>query len=142
VERSPWRCPRRLPESSAVLWRIIPSNDEEYLFTRFEKARKQTGLVKALNQQYQAGRQLTGAFRALLSPEEFLDLGEKFEVQEEKLFGKEGLEKVVPRVATWRNGWELSISPHLRLSFEGPGPMITGVRPGRIRFQAGRPLSG
>jgi hemerythrin-like domain-containing protein len=39
------------------------------------------------------------AFRSVISPKEFLDLGEAFEANEEKLFGKDGFEKVVVQVA-------------------------------------------
>jgi hemerythrin-like domain-containing protein len=39
------------------------------------------------------------AFRGVISPKEFLDLGEEFEAKEEKLFGKDGFEKVVAQVA-------------------------------------------
>ena len=39
------------------------------------------------------------AFRAVISPKEFLDLGEKFEAKEEKLFGENGFEKMVAQVA-------------------------------------------
>jgi hemerythrin-like domain-containing protein len=118
-------------------------DEEEYLFTRFERAGKMVGLVKLLFQQHQAGRQLTArlqelltpahlgqapdraqvaaylgaftrmyrphaaredtvlypAFRAVISPKEFLDLGEAFEEKEERLFGKHGFEKIVAQVA-------------------------------------------
>jgi hemerythrin-like domain-containing protein len=39
------------------------------------------------------------AFRSVISPKEFLDLGEVFEAKEEKLLGKDGFEKVVAQVA-------------------------------------------
>jgi hemerythrin-like domain-containing protein len=39
------------------------------------------------------------AFRSVISPKEFLDLREEFEDKEEKLFGKNGFEKVVAQVA-------------------------------------------
>ena len=136
-----------LQEATGIIRRFIEDyhekDEEEYLFTRFETAGKQTELVKVLYQQHQAGRKVTAAlqgllsrdrwgkstdrrqaavylhafarmyrphaaredtvlypaFRALLSPKEFLDLGEKFEAKEEKLFGKDGFEKVVAQVA-------------------------------------------
>jgi hemerythrin-like domain-containing protein len=39
------------------------------------------------------------AFRSVISPREFLALGETFEDKEEKLFGKHGFEKIVAQVA-------------------------------------------
>jgi hemerythrin-like domain-containing protein len=39
------------------------------------------------------------AFRAIVSPEEYDELGEKFEEKEEKLFGKGGFDKMVEEVA-------------------------------------------
>jgi len=118
-------------------------DEEEYLFTRFERAGKMVDLVKLLFQQHQAGRQLTArlqemltpahlgqapdraqvaaylgafsrmyrphaaredtvlypAFRSVISPQEFMDLGDAFEVKEERLFGKHGFEKIVAQVA-------------------------------------------
>jgi hemerythrin-like domain-containing protein len=118
-------------------------DEEEYLFTRFERAGKMVDLVKLLFQQHQAGRQLTArlqelltpahlgqapgrarvaaylrafarmyrphaaredtvlytAFRSVISPKEFMALGDAFEVKEEKLFGKDGFEKIVTQVA-------------------------------------------
>jgi hemerythrin-like domain-containing protein len=136
-----------LREATGVIRRFVEDyhekDEEEYLFTRFEKAGKLVELVKVLYQQHQAGRKLTTAlqgllsqgrwgkaperqqaavylhafarmyrphaaredtvlypaFRAVISPKEFLDLGEKFEAKEEKLFGKDGFEKVVAQVA-------------------------------------------
>ncbi len=38
-------------------------------------------------------------FREAVSPEEFDALGDKFEEEEEKLFGKEGFEKMMAQVA-------------------------------------------
>lgn len=134
-------------EATGVIRRFVEDyhekDEEEYLFTRFEKAGKQVELVKVLYQQHQAGRKLTAAlqgllspnrwgkaperqqaavylhafarmyrphaaredtvlypaFRALISPKDFLALGEKFEAKEEKLFGKDDFEKVVAQVA-------------------------------------------
>ena len=136
-----------LREATGVIRRFVEDyhekDEEEYLFTRFEKAGKLVELVKVLYQQHQAGRKLTTAlqgllsrdrwgkaperqqaavylqafarmyrphaaredtvlypaFRTVISPKEFLDLGEKFEAKEEKLFGKDGFEKVVAQVA-------------------------------------------
>lgn len=39
------------------------------------------------------------AFRAIVSPKEYDELGEKFEDKEKELFGKEGFEKMVDQVA-------------------------------------------
>jgi hemerythrin-like domain-containing protein len=39
------------------------------------------------------------AFHSVLSPKEYESLGEKFEEQEDKLFGEHGFEKVVEQVA-------------------------------------------
>jgi hemerythrin-like domain-containing protein len=39
------------------------------------------------------------AFRSVISPKEFMALGESFEDKEEKLFGKNGFEKIVGQVA-------------------------------------------
>jgi hemerythrin-like domain-containing protein len=118
-------------------------DEEEYLFTRFDKAGKLVDLVKVLYEQHQAGRKLTAhlqglispalfsqgparlqvaenlqaftrmyrphaaredtvlypAFRLVISPKEFMALGETFEDKEEKLFGKDGFEKIVGQVA-------------------------------------------
>ncbi|RJR45991.1 MAG: hypothetical protein C4567_02755 [Deltaproteobacteria bacterium] len=41
------------------------------------------------------------AFRAVVSPREFAELGDKFEVQEDLRLGKGGYEKVVAQVADW-----------------------------------------
>jgi hemerythrin-like domain-containing protein len=136
-----------LREATGITRRFVEDyhekDEEEYLFTRFEKAGKLVDLVKVLYQQHQAGRKLTDAlqgllsrdrwgkaperhqaaahlhtfsrmyrphaaredtvlyptFRSVISPKEFLDLGEVFEAKEEKLFGKDGFEKVVAQVA-------------------------------------------
>jgi len=59
-----------------------------YLFTRMYRphaAREDTVLYPA--------------FRSIISPKEFMALGEKFEAKEEKLFGKDGYEKIVAKVA-------------------------------------------
>jgi hemerythrin-like domain-containing protein len=39
------------------------------------------------------------AFRSVISPKEFMALGDAFEVKEERLFGKHGFEKIVAQVA-------------------------------------------
>ena len=39
------------------------------------------------------------AFRSVISPKEFITLGDTFEDKEEKLFGKHGFEKIVAQVA-------------------------------------------
>jgi hemerythrin-like domain-containing protein len=136
-----------LREATGVIRRFVEDyhekDEEDYLFTRFEKAGKLVELVRVLYQQHQAGRELTTAlqgllsrerwgkaperqqaagylhafarmyrphaaredtvlypaFRAVISPKEFLDLGEQFEAKEEKLFGKDGFEKVVAQIA-------------------------------------------
>ncbi|MGB8991576.1 MAG: hemerythrin domain-containing protein [Desulfobaccales bacterium] len=136
-----------LQEATGLIRRFIEDyhekDEEEYLFTRFEKAGKMVDLVKVLYQQHQAGRQVTArlqegltpaqlgqapgrarvaaylhaftrmyrphaaredtvlypAFRSVISPKEFIALGETFEDKEEKLFGKHGFEKIVAQVA-------------------------------------------
>lgn len=136
-----------LKEATGLIRRFVEDyhekDEEEYLFTRFEKAGKMVELVKVLYQQHQAGRQLTvhlqgllapdllsqpmarlqaasdlsaftrmyrphaaredtvlyPAFRSVIPPEEFMALGESFEDKEEKLFGKDGFEKIVGQVA-------------------------------------------
>ena len=118
-------------------------DEEEFLFTRFDKAGKLTGLVKVLFAQHQAGRKVTAlleglttpaalktpaerqklgknlaafirmyrphaawedtvlypAFRSIISPQEFIALGDKFEDKERALFGQDGFEKIVTEVA-------------------------------------------
>jgi hemerythrin-like domain-containing protein len=136
-----------LREATGIIHRFVEDyhekDEENYLFTRFEKAGKLVELVTVLRRQHQAGRRLTGAlqgllsgnhlsrapqrrqaaaylhaftrmyrphaaredtvlypaFRSVISPKEFMDLGEEFEDKEEKLFGKNGFEKVVAQVA-------------------------------------------
>jgi hemerythrin-like domain-containing protein len=135
-----------LKDATGLIRRFVEDyhekDEEEYLFTRFEKAGKLVDLVKVLYQQHQAGRQLTAhlqtsltpdlfsrplarlkvasylrdftrmyrphaaredtvlypAFRSVISPKEFMALGETFEDKEEKLFGKNGFEKIVDQV--------------------------------------------
>jgi hemerythrin-like domain-containing protein len=136
-----------LQEAIGLIRRFVEDyhekDEEDYLFTRFEKAGKLVDLVKVLYQQHQAGRKLTAtlqgllspdrwgqaanrqkvaahlhdfsrmyrphaaredtvlypAFRTVLSPKEFLDLGDRFEDKEVELFGENGFEKIVTQVA-------------------------------------------
>ena len=136
-----------LQESTGLIRRFVEDyhekDEEEYLFTRFDKAGKLVDLVKLLYEQHQAGRKLTAhlqglispalfskeparlqvveglqaftrmyrphaaredtvlypAFRSVITPKEFMALGEAFEDKEEKLFGKDGFEKIVGQVA-------------------------------------------
>jgi hemerythrin-like domain-containing protein len=118
--------------------------EEDYLFPRFEKARRLADLTSVLRAQHQAGRRLTDqvtqlaslqalkdparadtlkstlrqfnrmyrphearedtvlfpALRDIVSKQEFGALGEDFEKKEHQLFGEEGFEKIVDRVAT------------------------------------------
>jgi hemerythrin-like domain-containing protein len=117
--------------------------EEDYLFPRFEKARRLTDLTTVLKAQHQAGRRVTEeilrlatasslkdatsaarlrelmqqfirmyephearddtvlfpALREIVSKEEFGALGEDFEKKEHELFGEDGFEKMVDRVA-------------------------------------------
>jgi hemerythrin-like domain-containing protein len=112
--------------------------EEDFLFPRFEKARKLVDLVTTLRAQHAAGRALTDsitrystaqsssdplvaalrafvrmyrpheareetvlfpAFRDVVSPKEFRELGEHFEDKEHQLFGKEGFEGIVVQIA-------------------------------------------
>ncbi|MFA5109883.1 MAG: hemerythrin domain-containing protein [Desulfobaccales bacterium] len=136
-----------LKEAVGLIRRFVEDyhekDEEEYLFTRFNKAGKLVDLVKVLYAQHQGGRQLTArlvetlvpahfsqapgrtrvaaylqafsrmyrphaaredtvlypAFRSVISPKEFMALGDLFEDKEEKLFGKDGFEKIVAQVA-------------------------------------------
>jgi hemerythrin-like domain-containing protein len=118
--------------------------EEDYLFPRFEKARRLADLTKVLREQHQAGRRVTEqitmlataqtlkdpssatrlkdlmrqfvrmygphearedtvlfpALRSVVSKNEFDALGEDFEKKEHQLFGEEGFEKMVERVAS------------------------------------------
>jgi hemerythrin-like domain-containing protein len=118
--------------------------EEDYLFPRFEKARKLADLTMVLRTQHQAGRRLTDqitqlataatlkdasaaarlrdamrqfnrmysphearedtvlfpALRSIVSKNEFDALGEEFENKEHQLFGEDGFEKMVDRVAS------------------------------------------
>jgi len=118
--------------------------EEDYLFPRFEKARRLTDLTTVLRAQHQAGRRVTEritqlatlqsiknpeaagqlkelmrqfvrmyephearedtvlfpAFRGIVSKQEFGALGEEFEKKEHAMFGEDGFEKMVDRVAS------------------------------------------
>jgi hemerythrin-like domain-containing protein len=118
--------------------------EEDYLFPRFEKARRLTELTQVLRAQHQAGRRVTEqitrlataqtlkdpraaatlrdamhqfvrmygphearedtvlfpALRNIVSKQEFGALGEEFEKKEHQLFGDDGFEKMVDRVAS------------------------------------------
>ena len=118
-------------------------NEENFLFPRFEKAKKMTDLVAVLRTQHERGRTLTDLiransnqqalksaetrkktsgyirqfvrmynphearedtvlfpeFRRIVSQNEYDSLGEEFEDQEHKLFGEDGFEKYVDKVA-------------------------------------------
>ena len=116
--------------------------EENYLFTRFQKANQLTDLVQVLLQQHKAGRAITDhiiqltkitdasdderqmliklltdfntmyrphearedtvlfpAFRKITSKSEYDSLGEEFEKNEHKLFGSDGFETMVSKVA-------------------------------------------
>jgi hemerythrin-like domain-containing protein len=117
--------------------------EENFLFPRFEKAKKLTDLVAVLRTQHERGRTLTDLirtnanqlalknpetrkktllfirqfvrmynphearedtvlfpeFRRIVSQNEYDSLGEEFEDQEHKLFGEDGFEKYVEKVA-------------------------------------------
>jgi hemerythrin-like domain-containing protein len=49
-------------------------------------------------------------FRRIVSQNECDALGEEFEDQEHKLFGEDGIEKYVEKVARWKKRWALTIS--------------------------------
>jgi len=117
--------------------------EEDFLFSRFEKANQLVDLVKVLRDQHQAGRRVTDvtirlaklrslkneseraqlassmrqfirmynphearedtvlfpAFHKIVTPHEFDSLGEDFEKKENELFGEDGFEKMVDKVA-------------------------------------------
>jgi len=117
--------------------------EEDYLFPRFEQAKRLTDLTTVLRAQHQAGRRVTDritqlltskalkdgqavrplrdalqgfirmyephearedtvlfpAFRTLVSKQEYGALGEAFEKREHQLFGADGFETIVERVA-------------------------------------------
>lgn len=112
--------------------------EENFLFPRFEKAKKLVDFVAILKTQHQAGRILTQeilqksknlqkekdhlilamqnfirmyephaaqedtvlfpAFHNIVSKNEYVELGETFEEQEQKHFGKDGFEKILSEV--------------------------------------------
>ena len=118
--------------------------EEDFLFPRFEKARRLADLTRVLRVQHQAGRRLTDqvthlatlqalkdpsraaslknalrqfirmyrphearedtvlfpALREIVSREALGGLGEDFEKKEHQLFGEDGFERIVDRVAT------------------------------------------
>jgi hemerythrin-like domain-containing protein len=118
--------------------------EEDYLFPRFDKARRLTDLTAVLRAQHRAGRGVTEqisrlatthtlkdqraaatlrdamhqfvrmyaphearedtvlfpALRSIISKQEFGALGEEFEKKEHALFGEDGFEKMVDRVAS------------------------------------------
>lgn len=74
------------------------------LFGKGPVRRQAVEYLKAFTRMYRphAAREdtvLYPAFRSVISPKEFMALGESFEDKEEKLFGKDGFEKIVGRVA-------------------------------------------
>lgn len=117
--------------------------EEEFLFPRYDAARRLTDLTSVLRKQHHVGRLITDeilhladarslrdataaarlrgllkqfvrmyephearedtvlfpALRGIVSPHEFGALGEDFEKREHQLFGEEGFEKMVDRVA-------------------------------------------
>jgi hemerythrin-like domain-containing protein len=64
-----------LKDATGLIRRFVEDyhekDEEEYLFSRFEKAGKLVDLVKVLYQQHQAGRQLTVHLQASLTPDLF-----------------------------------------------------------------------
>jgi hemerythrin-like domain-containing protein len=136
--------------------------EENFLFPRFEKARKLTDLVAVLRVQHERGRILTdlirsGAnhralktaaarkemlgylrqfvrmynphearedtvlfpeFRRIVSRNEYDSLGEEFEKQEHTLFGDDGFEKYVEKVAVLEQSLDIGdlsqFTPHLK----------------------------
>jgi hemerythrin-like domain-containing protein len=119
--------------------------EEEFVFTRFERKNKLADLTKILRAQHLAGRTLTDqileygklqeeaisedqrqklinlldffnrmyrphearedtvlfpSLRSVVTAEEFDEMGEKFEEREHQLFGKNGFDKMVEKVAT------------------------------------------
>ena len=65
------------------------------------------------------------AFRSVISPKDFMALGEAFENKEEKLFGKNGFEKIVGQVADLEN--QLGI---YQLTNFTPSATLAGGQPG------------
>ena len=65
------------------------------------------------------------AFRSVISPNDFKALGETFEDKEEKLFGKNGFEKIVSQVADLEKQLEI-----YQLTDFTPTAAMTGEQPG------------
>jgi len=139
--------PKAVMDSAKIIRSFIEDYheqlEEKFLFPRFKKAGRLTGLVDVLLQQHQGGRRLTDitmqfannqalknaderrkladslrqfirmysphearedtvlfpAFREIVSRHEYDSLGEDFEKKEHELFGEDGFEKMVERVA-------------------------------------------
>jgi hemerythrin-like domain-containing protein len=139
--------PQAIREGADIIRRFIEDYheklEEDYLFPRFEKAKRLADLTAVLRTQHQAGRRLTDqitqlataqglkdasssaklrdalrqfnrmyaphearedtvlfpALRQIVSKHEFASLGEDFEKKEQQLFGEDGFEKMVDRVA-------------------------------------------
>ncbi len=84
--------------------------EEKHLFPRFRSHHTLVDLVDVLEEQHKAGRRVTErivtltagglpALRRLVSAHEYDALGESFEEEEHRKFGKEGFEGMVERVA-------------------------------------------
>jgi hemerythrin-like domain-containing protein len=139
--------PEALREGATIIRTFIEDYheklEEDYLFPRFDQARRLTDLTSVLRAQHQAGRRLTDqisnlvsqrtmrdpaaaaklkdalhqfvrmygphearedtvlfpAIRSVVSAHEFGALGDEFEKKEHALFGEDGFEKMVDRVA-------------------------------------------
>jgi hemerythrin-like domain-containing protein len=139
--------PEALKDSASIIRTFIEDYheklEENHLFPRFRKAGKLVDLVDILQQQHQAGRQLTEttlqlstsqalqdpgqqrvltdalrqfirmynphearedtvlfpAFRRIVTASQYDALGDQFEEKEHELFGEDGFEKMVDRVA-------------------------------------------
>ena len=140
--------PLRIAEAAGIIQKFVEDYheklEEDYLFSRFEKAHKLTDLVAVLREQHKAGRAVTAritqlanlntlknsadrdkltaslrafvrmyrphearedtvlfpAIRSIVSEHEYDSLGEEFEKKEHELFGKEGFEGMLEKVAT------------------------------------------
>ncbi len=69
-----------------------------------EERQKIEGVLIAFNRMYRPHAAwedtvLYPAFRSVILPKEFINLGDKFEDKEQELFGKDGFEKIVVQVA-------------------------------------------
>lgn len=139
--------PEALADAAGIIRSFIEDYheklEEDFLFSRFEKANQLVDLVKVLRDQHQAGRRVTDvtirlaklrslkneseraqlassmrqfirmynphearedtvlfpAFHKIVTPHEFDSLGEDFEKKENELFGEDGFEKMVDKVA-------------------------------------------